>query len=286
MKRLFYLLPLLVLLQSACTPYYASITPPAVVTWTVTPIETSPTSSPTLTPESNATLTPRPTLGPEAAQDLVLDLIETNGGCRLPCWWGITPGQTTWEDARAFLGTFVSRIAVLPPDFYGVTYDDLPPDVSEGAVAATISVQDGIVQTIRTDTYLPMAEMLNSYGEPSEIWIFADRQSIDPDAPFMIALFYGDAGILSVYKGSTPKADPLDVCPNQIDGPQQIWFLWNPRLGFSFEQAGPNALLFRGRPSERPFFQLEEVTNINTKMFFEMDRDPANTAECFEFSAG
>ena len=25
-----------------------------------------------------------------------------NGGCELPCWWSITPGETSWKDAVQF----------------------------------------------------------------------------------------------------------------------------------------------------------------------------------------
>ena len=36
-------------------------------------------------------------------QKLVQELLENNGGCKLPCWWGFTPGKTTWVEARQIL---------------------------------------------------------------------------------------------------------------------------------------------------------------------------------------
>jgi hypothetical protein len=215
----------------------------------------------------------------------VIELIATNGNCRLPCWWGISPGETSWEEANAFLSTFASSILELRPNLYGVGYDDLPEGVSGGGVGATLSVERGIIQTIDADIYYPMAEILEIYGQPSEIWIFADAQSINPKAPFTIALFYGDQGILAVYNGSADKGDTMDICPSAIGGPQQVWFLWNPELDLTFEQAGPNILLFETRPSDRPLFRLEEVSNIDIQTFYETYKDPANAARCFQVSS-
>ncbi|MCP4538783.1 MAG: hypothetical protein GY832_16745 [Chloroflexi bacterium] len=36
-------------------------------------------------------------------------MLETNGGCDLPCWWGVTPGQSEWQtvmDLTETLGGF------------------------------------------------------------------------------------------------------------------------------------------------------------------------------------
>jgi hypothetical protein len=30
---------------------------------------------------------------------------ETNGGCKLPCYWGITPGETSWDVASMFVSS-------------------------------------------------------------------------------------------------------------------------------------------------------------------------------------
>ena len=89
-------------------------------TKTITATKTSPAPKPTVfatekvlptfTPTSVSTLTPLPTLSQRDAHDLIQALLQNNGGCRLPCWWGITPGQTDWNTARQFLDTFVIDI--------------------------------------------------------------------------------------------------------------------------------------------------------------------------------
>src|SRR3990172_6047576 len=80
-----------------------TILPPeaALAEQTLMPLPAA-TLGPTLTP----VWTPRPTLAEAEAAQALRDLIMTNGGCGLPCVWGLTPGETTWRDAEAILLTF------------------------------------------------------------------------------------------------------------------------------------------------------------------------------------
>jgi hypothetical protein len=70
------------------------------------PTETMP---PILTPTVTGTSTPAftptavPTLPAEDARKRLLELLATNGDCRLPCLWGITPGKSTNQEARDIL---------------------------------------------------------------------------------------------------------------------------------------------------------------------------------------
>jgi len=36
-------------------------------------------------------------------REQVIELLQTNGGCELPCFWGIKVGETKWDDARIWL---------------------------------------------------------------------------------------------------------------------------------------------------------------------------------------
>jgi len=49
------------------------------------------------------TRTPLPTLDTDDAQMRVLRLLEDNADCQFPCWWGILPGKTLWENALILL---------------------------------------------------------------------------------------------------------------------------------------------------------------------------------------
>lgn len=49
---------------------------------------------------STPTTTPVPTLSPEQEGAFLSLLLGNNGDCELPCWWGVTPGQTGSQEAR------------------------------------------------------------------------------------------------------------------------------------------------------------------------------------------
>jgi hypothetical protein len=44
-----------------------------------------------------------PTLSAENARLRLLDLLANNGECKLPCLWGITPGKSSYREARSIL---------------------------------------------------------------------------------------------------------------------------------------------------------------------------------------
>src|SRR5574341_671827 len=111
-KALILLVSLVLL--SSCSLFQAnSTTPSRISTTAATIISPSPTfkvqslpslSSPTATaspvttpipipsPRPTLTFVPRPS--PEEGEKQFLELLHNNGNCRLPCWFGFTPGQT------------------------------------------------------------------------------------------------------------------------------------------------------------------------------------------------
>jgi hypothetical protein len=96
--------------------YPPTFFPSAVIpTNTITPIPSQTatiTAVPTITvtasprPTSTITLTPLPTIPKDKILAKLDQLYLYNNGCKLPCWWGIKPGITTWSDARNFLMQF------------------------------------------------------------------------------------------------------------------------------------------------------------------------------------
>ena len=59
------------------------------------------------------TLTPLPTLEADALDAFLLS-IQTDAECRLPCWWGIRPGATTWQEANQLFLRIRSTIQPAP----------------------------------------------------------------------------------------------------------------------------------------------------------------------------
>jgi len=66
-------------------------------------IQPSSTPGSTNIPTITSNPTSVPTLPVVDAHERLLDLLANNGGCRLPCLWGITPGKSNYQEARDFL---------------------------------------------------------------------------------------------------------------------------------------------------------------------------------------
>jgi hypothetical protein len=91
--------------------YSATATPPkqieATMTNTVlkemTPTPFPFTGAPSLVPTPFVTQTPIPTITTDELSVAVRNLMETNGNCDLPCWWGIIPGKSSATELRRLL---------------------------------------------------------------------------------------------------------------------------------------------------------------------------------------
>lgn len=85
-----------------------SITSTNTISSLPTEIAAFPSSKPTrvlittTSPNPTPTFTPVATLSIEQEGTLLSSLLANNGGCELPCWWGITPGLTGVVEARDF----------------------------------------------------------------------------------------------------------------------------------------------------------------------------------------
>jgi hypothetical protein len=81
-------------------------TPSPIPITTKTSTVPSPTLAPTFTP--TISFTPLPTLSPDEAYAHLRSLLNDTANCRLPCWLGITPGQSTLQDVLTLVRTFSS----------------------------------------------------------------------------------------------------------------------------------------------------------------------------------
>ena len=209
------------------------------------PTEHSATSTPrpsaTSTPTSTATslppsLTPLPVLPSEQANSLVWELLVNNAGCELPCYWGITPGETAWQNANQFFASFTDRIDQGPTKTYvinGANYSETGyqvnktiPDYSD-PVSSSYMVTNGIVEKIyvfpiATELRYQLHQVLMKFGMPDEVlaWLLEDTPSGKPW--FQFFLFYKDRGITAVYDGPAQyDGNVLQVCPEAV-GPKLI----------------------------------------------------------------
>jgi hypothetical protein len=165
---------------------------------TVSLPEATPTLTlhPTLNPSATFTLQPSetetalPTWSAQNGQENMLSLIEGNDECRLPCWGGIIPGQSNWQQSIHLLAplsgiaksttrldrectfgncNYTTWLYYFPPDFQmeGGLYVSLPQD----------KVHFISIEILKSPLPEGMSLMgiLNTYGPPSSVHMDFNR---------------------------------------------------------------------------------------------------------------
>lgn len=250
------------------TPLYASQT---------NSVEPSVTVIPTQKPKQTEimTNTPRtwpsvPTLSSEDSQKILNDLLVNNAGCRLPCFWGITPGETSFEDVLDSLEPFTMILGVTEvPGNIRVLYSRVPFPEEWGAVVHSYTFINNVVEEIHAYNYdfapgFYLSAFLETYGQPSEIWVSTFREEEQSSRPFLVDLFYPDQGILMEYSGGeiTDLGYSLKNCLYQLNSP--FIYLWVPEQGFTFQEA-TERFLDSGEFKRIP---LVEATGIDENAFY------------------
>lgn len=224
------------------TPTFSKFLPPTwtptnTVASTVTLMPTQ-TLSPTPTLTTIPSLTPLATLEADGAQKKLEYMIYQNGGCELPCWWGIVPGVTNRDDMINNMRTFISKIVSRESgyvDFGGekiatrtIIYYD-PKDESENHIFEVLSVE-GVVERIEVYQDLTrqftLAELLKTYGKPQQVLLATEPASPNGMVPFSLILSYAEQGILAHFFsefGGKIRGDYIYICPQSILPELQLW---------------------------------------------------------------
>lgn len=248
---------------------------------TDTPLATStPTQIESFTPTTSSTNNEGP--------KLVQKLLENNGDCKLPCWWGITPGKTTWVEARQILekvSVFIGE-EVASEDFYVNVSVYLPyPYDFASYMEHLYGVKDGVVDYIRAYNFdlapnYYLHNLLESYGQPDEVMIRTFSKEERGIQHFIVDIFYGELGILVEYSTGDPMKEVGENLQNclikEMDSP--FLHLWSPETqNLSFQDA-KKFIDTTNLPEPKP---LLEVTGIDVKTFYETFKNP-ETDVCLE----
>jgi len=234
--------------------------------------------------------TPLPTLMPEAAENLVANLLKTNGGCQLPCWWGwIIPGKTSWDDVDRFVQPFATKTHLTPEGngvlLYAIFFA-VPDSIRlEKELVVNIEVRDGIVQQIFLGQPYALINLLKDYGEPNNILLYISddtfEKAFSDEGRFELALFLRNKGILAVYDGRMEKTEPLKICMNKLDESRPAVWLWDPARKRTLVEVGGKAL-FGTEPFLPKFYSLQQVINLDIESFYQTYTNPTNSNACFE----
>jgi hypothetical protein len=281
----------LILLGMICMvlfPSCSSVNAPIVATQinvkpSVTRVTESPVSATFTYPTPPLiTLTPLPTLSVEEARQRVYDLLHSNAGCHLPCWWGIMPGETSWNDAFHSLSPFVSRIerGVSGPTSgnYAIEYEI---DGLSETGRATISVHNGIVAGVSVSSTgneisYQLHQLLSSFGPPGEIYVQATAHSAGDSSLLLFHLFiyYPNISVLAHYRYEGKLiGNIVQACPNS-SGPELL--LWEPGKNIVWDSGEEKSILsiisigFDNFPPKN----LGDATNFTIDEFYNIYREP------------
>lgn len=188
----------------------------------------TPTVTQTPVPSPTATLPKFPILSPDDAMFAVMEKYESlgDGSCELPCWWGITPGETSLSEARAILSPLGQEHLFLVGDFRKFDYVFMvPPEIEPllGAIEPSLWEANNIVAAIGLNSWwispdfdYSLVGILKNFGQPDEIWVnlITDTQFVPH---YEMELFFSTQGILFSSTGDAKlDQDGLFICPQEF----------------------------------------------------------------------
>jgi len=266
------------------------------------------TIMPTDSPTPTYTPTAIPTLPVEEAQAKLLKLLSENGGCRLPCFWGIAPGKSSYQDVQAVLVSLSSLSRSLHLNPSGTS--DVTPRLTEGDLELYNRVAfltDPNVTVYRAafsgEIHKPLTQGgyedifdSNLFGEKVSAYTLAHvltEQGVPPSVMiqtaggpltrggtggFDILLLYPDQGILVNYKTQMHlNGTNVRGCPLNAYVQMELYPPGQPDAFFEgLKQTDWPAKMTGYKP-------LEETTSMSVQKFYDTFREP--TEKCIETSA-
>lgn len=313
MTRIFFILLQIVLVLfvlSGCGPQIntpeqsLSVTPVIPSTPTMTEIiVATPQPTNSLTPTAPATLSPEQ----EQVYSELLELVSTNGGCELPCLWGLTPGLSTFQDAQAILDPF-SAVAnsYFTGDKGGITIT-YPIDnlflqfFLRHSTLQDSSLEENTIGLLYVSTYMyervikengelllnemydteaykeimsayTLSAMLSKFGPPADIIVRAEAdESPSPERVFLTIL-YPDKGIFATYKMQGERADnDLSACP--ANSFVELWLL-PESVGEKYEVLLSSIENWEGNLAQTQ--PLEQATEMTIDEFYQTFKDSSD----------
>jgi hypothetical protein len=229
----------------------------------------------TTTPLLNDT-TPIPTVAQEDVDSYIEYLLTSNADCRLPCVWGIVPGETQFADVAPFmesigqeilqggLGSIDHNGEIIPVTSYGI-YFPIDSDGDMGLLEVSVVV-DGVVlgvsvNDVGTNRLFKIEQVLQEYGPPTSISIWAapwDQEGLG-FTPYYLILSYIDDQFL-VYYAPRPVATEESIiwCYQPIGPRIETWE--SPGI-IIYEEIISN--IFPATP-----FPIEEISDLDQSEFY------------------
>jgi len=269
------------------------------------------TISPSPTQIATATATAGPILSAEEQYAYWQAVVQSNRNCSLPCFLGIAPGESGWEDVAALYAPVTNGQFKKPRPFENTNlyelYDICITNCDEHNLHFSLYEDEGIIKTIliwteninrRPEVGQAMQSyrldlILKKYGEPSRISLNIKPFPFERGAPpvYSLDVFYDEQGILLIYYGSDvaildSEMTTAQVCPIFENVYYFQLLLRSKDDARTLEQVATDAGITRfkrkynstDRYLPRP---LEAVTNLSVPDFYRIFQTPG---ACFTSS--
>jgi hypothetical protein len=218
--------------------------------------------------------------------DQVNYLLETNGDCAYPCWWGIHPGSTALSDANGYLVPLSFSledrgISSESSDLHLVFGDFLYPPAANGFLRKVYDVifyvQQSTERIVMIQTFIDMdlATFLESIGIPDDVFLTVQTYDIGTTPMYYtLSLYYEDGFLISIW--DEYEFDPENnilICPQSGKRRDLDAFFWDPIYLHGFGNLLPFA-----RPGATPdneFLPLADISGMSLESLFRLMVDPS-----------
>jgi hypothetical protein len=214
----------------------------------------------------------------------LMQTYETNGGCELPCYWGITPGDTSWDAASKFvssIGELFGPVYNGEVAHYSADFGKLEGEL--GVMSVGYYVKNGKVIAIATrcdwvrqDLDYSLSGLLKLLGMPEEIWIRLVTETQTDQPYYYMVLRYPSKGLYVEWIANvTVEGENLSVCAQDMLNrvPHAPWLvLWDPEEKAPFRQFGLKVLGDDLGKITNEYELLENISvdQVKNEEFFEM----------------
>lgn len=203
----------------------------------------------------------------------------------MPCWWGITPGKTQWEDAMNVL-LQLTQIDDSKQEQWGFIPVRIP--ISDkiaisGVIWQSYILENEVVKEIGIHDFnwptYALSAFLQKNGKPAEVWVHSYSSQFGAPPPFAVMLYYPEKGIYANFSASSDSSEYTDFSIHACmkSGPSLI--LWSPEEVLPFEKFEKRHKLGYSL-WDKPLASLEEATGMSVDVFYEVYKDP-DREPCF-----
>jgi hypothetical protein len=241
-------------------------------------------------------LTLGPTFSPAEEEAYWIELI-SNSVCKLPCWWGISPGESPEEDLLVLYKPRGLSNWYPWPTSDVLETQEYPLHVNQYRIlnlSLTAYTQYGIVQRIEIladnlDEFPDFSEAMERFslnnvflkhGKPSRVLLNIELP-VEANAPQIYSLwvFYDQKGFLVVYtgKGWTIKNELIQICPSFQEVQFMRFYLQSPDSILSLDQlvdGGLGPLMLETT--------IEKTTNLSLEDFYSSNIGSNGHQVCLE----